>query len=54
MNVKQKKYYLAMRLEQFMNKEEILEAYLNIIPYGRNSMEVILQGLKQLLKEYSM
>ena len=37
MSVKQKKYYLAYVLEQFMEKEEILEAYLNIIPYGRNA-----------------
>ncbi|MCG3089435.1 transglycosylase domain-containing protein [Sporosarcina cyprini] len=33
---KAKEILLAMRLEHFMNKEEILEAYLNIIPYGRN------------------
>ena len=34
---KAKEILLAMRLEQFMDKDEILEAYLNIIPYGRNS-----------------
>lgn len=34
---KAKELLLAMRLENFMSKEEILEAYLNIIPYGRNS-----------------
>lgn len=34
---KAKELLLAMRLEHFMSKEEILEAYLNIIPYGRNS-----------------
>lgn len=28
---------LAMRVEQFMEKEEILEAYLNIVPFGRNA-----------------
>ncbi len=28
---------LAMRLEQFFEKDEILEAYLNIVPFGRNS-----------------
>ncbi|MBB4824282.1 penicillin-binding protein [Sporosarcina luteola] len=33
---KAKEILLAMRLEHFMNKDEILEAYLNIIPYGRN------------------
>lgn len=34
---KAKELLLAMRLEHFMTKEEILEAYLNIIPYGRNA-----------------
>ncbi|MCM3757494.1 transglycosylase domain-containing protein [Sporosarcina aquimarina] len=34
---KAKELLLAMRLEHFMTKNEILEAYLNIIPYGRNS-----------------
>lgn len=34
---KAKEILLAMRLEKFMKKEEILEAYLNIIPYGRNA-----------------
>ncbi len=28
---------LAMRLEKFLEKDEILEAYLNIVPFGRNS-----------------
>jgi len=34
---KAKELLLAMRLEHFMTKDEILEAYLNVIPYGRNS-----------------
>lgn len=34
---KAKEILLAMRLEHFMDKEEILEAYLNVIPYGRNA-----------------
>lgn len=34
---KAKELLLAMRLEKFMTKDEILEAYLNIIPYGRNA-----------------
>lgn len=33
---KAKEILLAMRLEHFMTKDEILEAYLNIIPYGRD------------------
>lgn len=28
---------LAMRLEKFLDKDEILEAYLNIVPFGRNA-----------------
>lgn len=34
---KAKELLLAMRLEHFMTKNEILEAYLNVIPYGRNA-----------------
>lgn len=34
---KAKEILLAMRLENFMTKDEIMEAYLNIIPYGRNA-----------------
>lgn len=34
---KAKEILLAMRLEHFMDKDEILEAYLNVIPYGRNA-----------------
>lgn len=34
---KAKELLLALRLEHFMEKDEILEAYLNVIPYGRNA-----------------
>lgn len=34
---KAKEILLAMRLERFFDKDEILEAYLNIVPYGRDS-----------------
>ncbi|MCT8137356.1 transglycosylase domain-containing protein [Anaerobacillus sp. CMMVII] len=34
---KAKEILLAMRLENFFDKEEILEAYLNIVPFGRNA-----------------
>ncbi|PFG14260.1 transglycosylase domain-containing protein [Bacillus sp. es.036] len=34
---KAKEMLLALRLENFFNKDEILEAYLNIVPYGRNA-----------------
>ncbi|SEO84431.1 penicillin-binding protein [Amphibacillus marinus] len=34
---KAKEIILALRLEQFMDKDEILEAYLNIVPFGRNA-----------------
>ncbi|CAM5221884.1 peptidoglycan glycosyltransferase OS=Ureibacillus acetophenoni OX=614649 GN=SAMN05877842_102533 PE=4 SV=1 [Ureibacillus acetophenoni] len=34
---KAREILLALRLEKFMTKDEILETYLNIIPYGRNS-----------------
>ncbi|WP_407272268.1 transglycosylase domain-containing protein [Radiobacillus sp. PE A8.2] len=34
---KAKEILLALRLEQFFDKDEILEAYLNISPFGRNA-----------------
>ncbi|AQQ52791.1 transglycosylase domain-containing protein [Planococcus lenghuensis] len=43
---KAKEMLLAMRLEQFMNKDEIMEAYLNIIPYGRNSSGANIAGIE--------
>ncbi|MGG0663831.1 transglycosylase domain-containing protein [Viridibacillus arvi] len=43
---KAKELLLAMRLEKFMDKEEILEAYLNIIPYGRNASGRNIAGIE--------
>ncbi|WP_067727512.1 transglycosylase domain-containing protein [Oceanobacillus damuensis] len=43
---KAKEILLAMRLEQFFEKDEILEAYLNIIPYGRNSSGRNIAGIQ--------
>ena len=43
---KAKEILLAYRLEHFMSKEEILEAYLNIIPYGRNSSGRNIAGIE--------
>ncbi|MEG0470703.1 MAG: transglycosylase domain-containing protein [Solibacillus sp.] len=43
---KAKEILLALRLEDFMTKEEILEAYLNIIPYGRNSSGRNIAGIE--------
>lgn len=43
---KAKEILLAFRLEKFMTKEEILEAYLNIIPYGRNSSGRNIAGIE--------
>ncbi|WP_281975873.1 transglycosylase domain-containing protein [Halobacillus litoralis] len=34
---KAKEMLLALRVEKFLEKEEILEAYLNIVPFGRNA-----------------
>lgn len=43
---KAKEILLALRLEKFMNKDEILEAYLNIIPYGRNASGDNIAGIE--------
>lgn len=37
---------LAMRLEQFMSKDEILEAYLNVVPFGRNASGRNVEGIE--------
>lgn len=34
---KAKEIVLALRMEHFFDKEELLEAYLNIVPFGRNA-----------------
>lgn len=43
---KAKEILLALRLEKFMDKDEILEAYLNIIPYGRNASGANIAGIE--------
>ncbi|MFJ7934803.1 transglycosylase domain-containing protein [Sporosarcina sp. NPDC096371] len=43
---KAKEILLAMRIEHFMEKDEILEAYLNIIPYGRNANGQNIAGIE--------
>ncbi|TSI03086.1 transglycosylase domain-containing protein [Lysinibacillus sp. BW-2-10] len=43
---KAREILLALRLEKFMTKEEILEAYLNIIPYGRNASGKNIAGVE--------
>lgn len=47
---KAKEILLAMRLEHFMSKDEILEAYLNIIPYGRNANGRNIAGIETAAK----
>lgn len=37
---------LALRLEQFMSKDEILEAYLNVVPFGRNASGRNVEGIE--------
>src|SRR5699024_3246230 len=43
---KAKEILLAMRLENFFEKDEILEAYLNVIPYGRNAAGENIAGIQ--------
>jgi len=43
---KAREILLALRLEKFMTKEEIIEAYLNIIPYGRNASGKNIAGVE--------
>src|SRR5690606_30770105 len=48
---KAKEMLLAMRLEQFFSKEQILEAYLNIIPYGRGANGRNIAGVQTAARE---
>src|SRR5699024_9500269 len=41
-----KEILLAMRLENFFEKDEIMEAYLNIIPYGRDASGQNIAGIE--------
>ena len=43
---KAKEILLAMRLENFFTKDQILEAYLNIIPYGREASGQNIAGIE--------
>ncbi|MCF6408792.1 transglycosylase domain-containing protein [Pseudalkalibacillus salsuginis] len=43
---KAKEMLLALRLERFFEKEEILEAYLNIVPFGRNASGHNIAGIQ--------
>ncbi|WP_062514034.1 transglycosylase domain-containing protein [Halobacillus sp. KGW1] len=43
---KAKEMVLALRLEKFMNKDDILEAYLNIVPFGRNANGQNIAGIQ--------
>ncbi|GIP65789.1 hypothetical protein J32TS6_43440 [Virgibacillus pantothenticus] len=43
---KAKEILLALRLERFFEKDEILEAYLNVVPYGRNASGDNIAGIE--------
>lgn len=43
---KAKEILLAMRAEKFLSKDDILEAYLNIVPFGRNANGQNIAGIQ--------
>src|SRR5690625_3219351 len=47
---KAKEILLALRLERFFTKDQILEAYLNIIPYGRDASGQNIAGIQTASK----
>lgn len=47
---KAKEILLALRLEKFFSKEEILEAYLNVSPFGRNASGRNIAGVQTASK----
>ncbi|MCZ0717035.1 transglycosylase domain-containing protein [Aerococcus kribbianus] len=50
MERKAKEILLSLRLEQFFSKEQILESYLNISPYGRNNKGENIAGIEEAAK----
>lgn len=40
----------ALRLEKFMSKEDIIEAYLNVSPFGRNHNGLNISGIEEAAK----
>lgn len=44
---KAKEILLALRLENFFTKEQILQAYLNVSPYGRNNKGENIAGIEE-------
>lgn len=47
---KAKEIMLALRLEHFLEKDDILEAYLNIVPFGRNANGRNIAGVQTAAK----
>lgn len=43
---KAKEIMIALRLERFFDKDEIIEAYLNVVPFGRNSSGRNIAGIQ--------
>ncbi|WLD92392.1 transglycosylase domain-containing protein [Alkalihalobacillus sp. AL-G] len=43
---KAKEMLLALRLERYFDKDEILEAYLNVVPFGRNASGRNIAGIQ--------
>ena len=46
MKEKQKKFLLALRVDNNFSKEEILETYLNVAPFGKNSLGQNISGIE--------
>ncbi|GIW49876.1 MAG: hypothetical protein KatS3mg080_0487 [Anoxybacillus sp.] len=47
---KAKEVLLALRLEKFFSKDEILEAYINVVPFGRNASGRNIAGVQAAAK----
>lgn len=47
---KAKEILLALRAEKFLKKEDILEVYLNVVPFGRNSNGQNIAGIQTAAK----